>query len=102
MKHQFSFLLAHLAFSVLVSDLAITFSLTSWSSLGTSFPALQSDDIKLFDNQSEYWRTFTVSDDSMLKHGWRNSRILKATSQGLGKLAGSLTYFSGHRDTKEV
>ncbi|KAJ4729295.1 nuclear pore complex protein [Melia azedarach] len=62
----------------------------------------ESDDIKLFDNQSEYWRTFTVSDDSMLKHGWRNSRILKATSQGLGKLAASLTYFSGHRDTKEV
>jgi nuclear pore complex protein Nup210 len=69
------------------------------------FLALQNDDVKLFDNQSEYWKTFLVSDDIVLKHGWRNSTVLKATSQGMGKLTASLTYFSGHPvypDTKEV
>lgn len=43
-----------------------------------------------------------MPNDLLLKHGWRNSRILKATSQGLGKLTASLTYFSGLHDTKEV
>ncbi|KAI9198312.1 hypothetical protein LWI28_013681 [Acer negundo] len=62
----------------------------------------KNDDVKLFDNQSEYWKTFLVSDDIVLKHGWRNSTVLKATSQGMGKLTASLTYFSGHPDTKEV
>ncbi|GAY46849.1 hypothetical protein CUMW_100160 [Citrus unshiu] len=62
----------------------------------------ESDDIKLSDNQSECWRTFSMPNDLVLKHGWRNSRILKATSQGLGKLTASLTYFSGLHDTKEV
>ncbi|KAE8021482.1 hypothetical protein FH972_007367 [Carpinus fangiana] len=62
----------------------------------------KSDDVKLYDNQSEYWRTFMVSDDIAVKHGWGNSRILKATSQGLGKLTASLTYHSGHQEKKEV
>ncbi|KAK0591220.1 hypothetical protein LWI29_037217 [Acer saccharum] len=62
----------------------------------------KNDDVKLFDNQSEYWKTFLVSDDIVLKHGWRNSTVLKATSQGMGKLTASLTYFSGRPDTKEV
>ncbi|KAJ0052503.1 hypothetical protein Pint_02808 [Pistacia integerrima] len=66
------------------------------------FLALQSDDVKLFDNESEYWKTFLVSDDIVLKHGLRNSRILEATSQGLEKLMASLTYISRHQDTKEV
>lgn len=57
----------------------------------------QSDNVKVHDNQSD-WRTFTLSDE----HGWRNSRILKATSQGLGKLTASLSYFSGYQETKEV
>jgi hypothetical protein len=43
-----------------------------------------------------------VSDDIAVKHGWGNSRILKATSQGLGKLTASLTYLSGHQEKKEV
>ncbi|KAL5860539.1 hypothetical protein ACOSQ4_001835 [Xanthoceras sorbifolium] len=62
----------------------------------------ENDDFKLFDNQSEYWKTFLVLDDIMLKHGWRNSRVLKATSQGMGNLSASLTYFSGFQDTKEA
>lgn len=43
-----------------------------------------------------------MPNDLVLKHGWQNSRILKATSRGLGKLTASLTYFSGLHDTKEV
>lgn len=70
--------------------------------LRNSFHALQSDDVKLYDNQSEYWRTFMVSDDIAVKHGWGNSRILKATSQGLGKLTASLAYHSGYQEKKEV
>lgn len=62
----------------------------------------KSDDVKLYDNQSEYWRTSMVSDDIAVKHGWGIYRILKATSQGLGKLMASLTYFSGHHQEKEV
>jgi hypothetical protein len=70
--------------------------------LRNSLCELQSDDVKLYDNQSDYWRTFLVSDDIAVKHGWRNSRILKASSQGLGKLMASLTYFTGDQETKEV
>ncbi|KAK4603548.1 hypothetical protein RGQ29_012174 [Quercus rubra] len=61
----------------------------------------ESDDVKLYDNQSEYWRTFLVPDDIAVKHSWQ-TRILKATSQGLDKLMASLTYFTGHQETKEV
>ena len=70
--------------------------------LRNSLCELQSDDVKLYDNQSDYWRTFLVSDDIAVKHGWQNSRILKASSQGLGKLMASLTYFTGDQETKEV
>ncbi|GAV68566.1 RRM_1 domain-containing protein/Big_2 domain-containing protein [Cephalotus follicularis] len=62
----------------------------------------ENDDIKLNDNQSEFWKTLMVPDDIVAKQGWRYSRILKATSQGLGELTASLTYFSGNYDTKEV
>ncbi|CAB4305668.1 unnamed protein product [Prunus armeniaca] len=62
----------------------------------------ESDDIKLSNNQSDYWRLFPVSDDIAIKHGWQNSIILKATSQGQDKLTASLTYFSGLNETKEV
>ncbi|KAK9272744.1 hypothetical protein L1049_003121 [Liquidambar formosana] len=62
----------------------------------------ESDDVKLHYNQSDYWKTFLVSDDFEAKHGWRNSRILKATSQGLGKLTASLTYCSGNPEIMEV
>ncbi|XP_059670096.1 nuclear pore complex protein GP210 isoform X2 [Cornus florida] len=62
----------------------------------------EGDDVKLHDNLSEYWNTFPVSDDAFVKHGWWNSRIVKATSCGLGKLIATLTYSSGHPETKEV
>ncbi|KAF5479668.1 hypothetical protein F2P56_000470 [Juglans regia] len=62
----------------------------------------ESDDVKLYDNQSDYWSTFIVKDEIAVKHGWQSSRILEATSQGLGKLMASLTYFSGHQETKEI
>ncbi|KAA8548147.1 hypothetical protein F0562_004591 [Nyssa sinensis] len=62
----------------------------------------KSDDVKLHDNESNYWNTFPVSDSIDVKHGWWNSRILKATSCGLGKLTATLTYSSGHGEAKEV
>lgn len=43
-----------------------------------------------------------LSDRIAIRHGWWNSRILKMTSEGLGKLTASLNYFSRHPETKEV
>lgn len=60
------------------------------------------DDTKLYDNQTDYWRLFPVSDEIALHHGWWNSRLLKATSQGLGKLTAALSYSVGHHERKEV
>ncbi|KAM0958021.1 hypothetical protein EV1_023125 [Malus domestica] len=62
----------------------------------------ESDDLKLSSDQSDYWRLSPVSNDIAIKHGWQNSMILKATSQGQGKLAASLTYFSALNEKKEV
>lgn len=70
--------------------------------LWSSIPELQSDDLKLSSDQSDYWRLSPVSNDIAIKHGWQNSMILKATSQGQGKLAASLTYFSALNEKKEV
>ncbi|XP_057962885.1 nuclear pore complex protein GP210 isoform X2 [Malania oleifera] len=61
----------------------------------------ENDDVKLH-YLSEYWKTFVAPDSLVVKHGWRNSRILKATSPGLGKLMASLTYSSGYPEKKEV
>lgn len=94
------FLVLFILFSLLYQLLfhCLLFSLP----LRNCFHALQSDDVKLYDNQSDYWRTFIVEDEIAVKHGWQSSRILEATSQGLGKLMASLTYFSGPQETKEV
>ncbi|EXC20346.1 hypothetical protein L484_020567 [Morus notabilis] len=62
----------------------------------------ESDDIKLYDDQADNWKLFPVSDDIAIRDGWRNSRVLKATSQGLGKLTATLRYFSQHNKMKEV
>ena len=65
--------------------------------------ALQNDDVKIYDNDSDqYWKTFWVSNDIAVKHGWRNSKILEAYSPGLGKLTASLSYPGGADDKKEV
>lgn len=66
------------------------------------FIVLQKDDVKVYDDQSDYWRTSWVSNDIALKHGWRNSKILEAYSPGLGKLTASLSYPGGADDRKEV
>lgn len=63
---------------------------------------LQNDDLKLHEDQSDYWTTFLSPADTMIKYGWRNSRILRATLQGHGKLTASLTYISGPQQTTEV
>lgn len=43
-----------------------------------------------------------MPDDLSSEYGWRNSRILKAISPGLGELTAALTYFNGHQNSKEV
>ncbi|XP_019442522.1 PREDICTED: nuclear pore complex protein GP210 [Lupinus angustifolius] len=62
----------------------------------------ENDDVKVHDNQSDYWKTFWVSNDIALKHGWWNSKILKAYSPGLGKLTASLSYPVGADEKKEI
>ncbi|KAM7268816.1 hypothetical protein ACFE04_010982 [Oxalis oulophora] len=61
----------------------------------------ESDELEVYDD-SEYWKTSLLSDQILSKHCWRNSRILKATSQGLGLLTASLTYFGSDSDQKEA
>lgn len=62
----------------------------------------ESDDLNLYDHHSENWEISLLSDDIMVEHGWRNSRILKAATPGLGKLTASLAYFGGSPGSKEV
>ncbi|KAI8533615.1 hypothetical protein RHMOL_Rhmol10G0023300 [Rhododendron molle] len=62
----------------------------------------ESDDVKLHEDQSGSWNTLPVSDDIAVNQGLSNSRILKATSYGLGKLTATLTYSTGDDETKEV
>ncbi|XP_029128899.1 nuclear pore complex protein GP210 isoform X3 [Cajanus cajan] len=62
----------------------------------------ENDDVMVYDNASDHLRTFGVSNDIAVKHGWRNSKILKAYSPGLGKLTASLSYPSGADDKKEI
>ncbi|THG21893.1 hypothetical protein TEA_018048 [Camellia sinensis var. sinensis] len=62
----------------------------------------QNDDVKLHDDQSGFWNTLPISDDIAVKHALSNSRILEATSYGLGKLTATLTYSTGVDGTKEV
>lgn len=63
---------------------------------------LQNDVVKVDDYRSDYWRTVPVSNDIALKHGWRNTKILKAYSPGLGNLAASVNYLGGADDKKKV
>ncbi|XP_010248630.1 PREDICTED: nuclear pore complex protein GP210 [Nelumbo nucifera] len=62
----------------------------------------EGDDIKLCYNQSLYWDILLVQNSIAVKHGWRNSRILKATSQGMGRLTASLTHHTEHPAATEV
>ncbi|KAK3033069.1 hypothetical protein RJ639_035695 [Escallonia herrerae] len=70
-------------------------------SRGQEIYITESDDAKLLEDQPEYWNVYPVSDGIDVKHGWWNSRILEATSYGLGKLTASLTYNGGNKE-KEV
>ncbi|XP_077228958.1 embryo defective 3012 isoform X2 [Tasmannia lanceolata] len=60
------------------------------------------DDVKLQYNHSSYWDVFPLPNGIAAKHGWRCSRLIKATSQGLGSLAASLSYHSGNAEKTEV
>jgi len=63
---------------------------------------LQTDDIKLYGKDSDYWKIVSLPDELSSEYGQRNSRILNAISPGLGELTSTLTYFSGHQESKEV
>jgi nuclear pore complex protein Nup210 len=39
---------------------------------------LQNDDVNVYDYRWDYWRTVSVSNDIAVKHGWRNTKLLKA------------------------
>ncbi|KAJ4827574.1 hypothetical protein Tsubulata_004795 [Turnera subulata] len=62
----------------------------------------ESDDLNLNEDRSQYWNTFLPSEDILAKHGWRNSRILRATYPGVGKVIASLAYFGGQQNMKVV
>ena len=96
-----------ICWKICCSSLNLTCKLVSHWSLSCLFLRnssllWQGDDVKLYDNQTEYWKIYPLSADIVDKHGWQNSRILKTTSQGLGKLTAALSYFSEHHETKEV
>ncbi|KAK4710846.1 hypothetical protein R3W88_005359 [Solanum pinnatisectum] len=59
----------------------------------------ENDDVKLHDDPSEIW-SIVPSYNCVGEKGI--SRILKALSYGLGKLTATLTYSTGHEETKEV
>jgi nuclear pore complex protein Nup210 len=61
----------------------------------------ETDDLKLHDDQSEYWTTYPVPDSIAVKLGWSNTKFLKATSYGMGTVTATLKYRSID-DAKEV
>ncbi|KAI3985657.1 hypothetical protein MKX01_033940 [Papaver californicum] len=81
---------------------AIHMKVFSHRSGGQEIYITERDDVKLQYNDSVHWTSFVVPESIAVKHGWRNSRILKATFQGLGRLTASLTYHTGHSETTEV
>lgn len=62
----------------------------------------ESDDLKLYDDYSEFWNMFPVSDNITSKRACLNSKVLRAMSYGLGKLTATLTYSNGINEVKEV
>ncbi|XP_022934341.1 nuclear pore complex protein GP210 isoform X2 [Cucurbita moschata] len=62
----------------------------------------ESDDVQLYDNQSQFLRTYLLTNDLVPKHKWRTSRILQAISKGQGMLTASLAYYGSDYETKEV
>lgn len=59
----------------------------------------KNDNIELHDTQPEFWSILPIV-DGIVEKG--RSRILKATSYGLGKLIATLTYSSGDGGTKKI
>ena len=76
--------------------------LSSCILLRIPFGEMQNDDINLYDDHTDDWKIFPVSDYLAVIYGRKNSRILKAISQGLGNLTATLSYFSQHSEMKEV
>ncbi|KAJ8750145.1 hypothetical protein K2173_014060 [Erythroxylum novogranatense] len=62
----------------------------------------KNDDLKLYDEQSEHLITLSRPVDIADESDWHSRTILRASSEGLGKLIASLTFFSGHKTEKEV
>ncbi|GAB2279016.1 hypothetical protein Dimus_013682 [Dionaea muscipula] len=63
---------------------------------------LQNEEVNLYYDRSEFWKSFPVAETIVVKYGWQNSRIVHATSQGLGKLSASLTCSSLQPGSKQT
>ncbi|GAB2264624.1 hypothetical protein Droror1_Dr00028013 [Drosera rotundifolia] len=61
----------------------------------------ENEEVKLHYDQSDCLESYPVLDAKIVKYGWRNSRILHATSLGLGQLSVSLTCSCGHPGDKQ-
>ncbi|KAK6937403.1 ABC transporter-like, ATP-binding domain [Dillenia turbinata] len=60
-----------------------------------------SDDVWLQYDESACWKSSLVASNFSVEQGWWNSRLLKASENGVGKLTASLTYHGWHLKTKE-
>ncbi|KAL5991265.1 hypothetical protein ACLOJK_012172 [Asimina triloba] len=76
-------------------------SQTKAAVLHSSCKMSKKDDVKLQFNDSAHWNAFLLPAD-ISKHAWRVSRLIKATSPGLGSLSASLTYQHGDEEKMET
>ncbi|KAI3994233.1 hypothetical protein MKX01_012490 [Papaver californicum] len=81
---------------------AIHMKVFSHRSGGQEIYITEREDVKLQYNDFVHWTSYVVPETIAVKHGWRNSKILKETSQGPWRLTASLTYHTGRTETNEV
>ncbi|XP_068664790.1 nuclear pore complex protein GP210 isoform X3 [Aristolochia californica] len=62
----------------------------------------KNNDVRLLFNHPALWDTAMVPEEACVKHGWRNSRLIKPTSEGLGSLTAKLSYKKGNTEKLEV
>ncbi|KAG9446505.1 hypothetical protein H6P81_012633 [Aristolochia fimbriata] len=58
--------------------------------------------VKLLFNHSALWDTVVVPEEACVKHGWRSSRLIKPSSEGLGSLTAELSFKKGNMEKLEV
>ncbi|KAL5718155.1 hypothetical protein ACHQM5_011091 [Ranunculus cassubicifolius] len=81
---------------------AVHMKVFSGGSDGHEVYITESDDVKLEYNEYDHWETLLVPDILAAKHHWQSPRLLKAKSQGLGRLTASLAYRGARPETIEV